>query len=226
MQSFVTRYPDFPTLNATFASLTEELLTLTAAGSIANMQLAPLGVVSAVQPLKGKGGRERGEEGGRRDGCLQRSQHETNQVGRMRQGWRSLQVGVHELPVPREEGGRREEGGGRTEEGRGKRGLQEEESVRGRLAGDGVRLPRPPPLPNPLPLFSPRSLGNERAIGHDLLADPKNRDVAMLTIANHSLTLAGPYMLLQVSRGRGSGGRGGRGERDVRGREPVRERGE
>eukprot|EP00198_Chlamydomonas_reinhardtii_P011654 XP_001700991.1 predicted protein [Chlamydomonas reinhardtii] len=51
MQSFVTRYPDFPTLNATFASLTEELLTLTAAGSIANMQLAPLGV-SANEKLE------------------------------------------------------------------------------------------------------------------------------------------------------------------------------
>ncbi|KAG2450347.1 hypothetical protein HYH02_004852 [Chlamydomonas schloesseri] len=91
MQSFVTRYPDFPTLNATFASLTEELLSLTAAGSIANMQLAPLGVVSAVQPLK----------------------------------------------------------------------------------------------------------GNEKAIGHDLLSDPKNRDVALLTIASRNLTLAGPYMLVQ-----------------------------
>ncbi|GIL44373.1 hypothetical protein Vafri_1861, partial [Volvox africanus] len=53
MQSFVTRYPYFPTLNATFASLATELLSLTAAGSIANMQLAPLGVVKAIEPLAG-----------------------------------------------------------------------------------------------------------------------------------------------------------------------------
>ncbi|GLC33295.1 hypothetical protein PLESTB_000349600 [Pleodorina starrii] len=91
MQSFVTRYPDFPTLNATFPSLADELLSLTAAGSIANMQLAPLGVLRAIEPLK----------------------------------------------------------------------------------------------------------GNEAALGHDLLADPKNREFALKTIASHNLTLAGPYMLVQ-----------------------------
>ncbi|GFR47237.1 hypothetical protein Agub_g8921, partial [Astrephomene gubernaculifera] len=53
MQSFVTRSPYFPSLNATFPSLASELLSLTAAGAIANMQLAPLGVVAAIQPPQG-----------------------------------------------------------------------------------------------------------------------------------------------------------------------------
>ncbi|EFJ44732.1 hypothetical protein VOLCADRAFT_95096, partial [Volvox carteri f. nagariensis] len=53
MQSFVTRYPYFPDLKATFPSLATELLSLTAAGSIDSMQLAPLGVVRAIEPLKG-----------------------------------------------------------------------------------------------------------------------------------------------------------------------------
>ncbi|KAG2484907.1 hypothetical protein HYH03_016293 [Edaphochlamys debaryana] len=53
MQSFVARYPDFPTFNATFPSLADELTFFTAAGSIANMQLAPQGVVLAVHPLAG-----------------------------------------------------------------------------------------------------------------------------------------------------------------------------
>ncbi|GIL91710.1 hypothetical protein Vretimale_14832 [Volvox reticuliferus] len=95
MQSFVTRYPYFPTLNATFASLATELLSLTAAGSIANMQLAPLGVVKAIEPLA----------------------------------------------------------------------------------------------------------GNEAALDHDLLADSKNRDFALRTIESHSLSLAGPYELVQGFKG-------------------------
>ncbi|KXZ47914.1 hypothetical protein GPECTOR_32g527 [Gonium pectorale] len=91
MMSFVTRSPSFPGLEAVFPSLAAELMSLTAAGSVANMQLAPLGVVAAIQPLA----------------------------------------------------------------------------------------------------------GNELAIGHDLLKDPKNRNLALRTIATGNLTLAGPYNLVQ-----------------------------
>ncbi len=39
--------------------------------------------------------------------------------------------------------------------------------------------------------------GNEKAIGHDLLNDPKRRTESLATIKSRSLTLAGPFELIQ-----------------------------
>lgn len=43
--------------------------------------------------------------------------------------------------------------------------------------------------------------GQEKAIGHDLFKDPKRRDEALLAVKRKSLTLAGPFDLVQGGRG-------------------------
>lgn len=51
--------------------------------------------------------------------------------------------------------------------------------------------------PNAVTSFIYPLHGNEKAIGHDLLNDPKRRDDVLRTIQSRSLTLSGPYELVQ-----------------------------